>query len=79
MLKIEQSFVRDMLDAKGCRAIVQGIIALASAFDRHTIAEGIETAGQYRMLLDMDCEFGQGYDIGRPMPAEELASWQANF
>ncbi len=79
VLKIDQSFVRDMLDDKGCRAIVQGIIALASAFDRHTIAEGIETAGQYRMLLDMDCEFGQGYDIGRPMPAEELADWQVNF
>jgi diguanylate cyclase (GGDEF)-like protein/PAS domain S-box-containing protein len=71
-LKIDQSFVRDMLEDKGDMAIVQGIIALARAFDRQTVAEGIETEEHYQVLLDMGCELGQGYGIARPMPADEL-------
>jgi EAL domain-containing protein (putative c-di-GMP-specific phosphodiesterase class I) len=63
VLKIDQSFVRDMLEDKGDMAIVQGIIALARAFDRQTVAEGIETEEHYRVLLDMGCELGQGYYI----------------
>ncbi len=66
VLKIDQSFVRDMLEDKGDLAIVQGIIALARAFDRQTVAEGIETDEQYQVLLDMGCELGQGYGIARP-------------
>ncbi|MCK9200392.1 MAG: EAL domain-containing protein [Gallionella sp.] len=77
VLKIDQSFVRDMLEDKGDMAIVQGIIALAQAFDRQTVAEGIETEAHYRALLDMGCELGQGYGIARPMPADELARWRA--
>ena len=75
-LKIDQSFVRDMLEDKGDMAIVQGIIALARAFDRQTVAEGIETEEHYKVLLDMGCEIGQGYGIARPMPASELTSWR---
>jgi len=78
-LKIDQSFVRDMLVDKGDRAIVQGIIALAQAFERRIVAEGIETGEQYQMLLDMGCEAGQGFGIARPMLADELINWQANF
>jgi diguanylate cyclase (GGDEF)-like protein/PAS domain S-box-containing protein len=77
VLKIDQSFVRDMLEDKGDRAIVQGIIALAQAFERQTVAEGIETDAQYQMLLDMGCELGQGYAIARPMLADELTNWLA--
>jgi len=77
-LKIDQSFVRDMLEDKGDMAIVQGIIALARAFGRETVAEGIETGDHYRVLLDMGCELGQGYGIARPMPADKLANWQAS-
>jgi diguanylate cyclase (GGDEF)-like protein/PAS domain S-box-containing protein len=78
-LKIDQSFVRDMLEDKGDMNIVQGIIALAQAFDRQTVAEGIETKEHYQVLLDMGCELGQGYFIGRPMPADKLMDWQTNF
>jgi diguanylate cyclase (GGDEF)-like protein/PAS domain S-box-containing protein len=77
VLKIDQSFVRDMLEDKGDMAIVHGIIALARAFDRQTVAEGIETAEHYQALLDMGCEVGQGYGIARPMPADRLAGWRA--
>jgi len=75
VLKIDQSFVRDMLEDKGDRAIVQGIIALARAFERKTVAEGIETEAHYLALLDMGCEQGQGYGIARPMSADDLAKW----
>jgi diguanylate cyclase (GGDEF)-like protein/PAS domain S-box-containing protein len=75
-LKIDQSFVRDMLVDKGDMAIVQGIIALARAFDRNTVAEGIETEEHYQALLDMGCEVGQGYVIVRPMPAGDLINWR---
>ena len=78
-LKIDQSFVRDMLEDKGDMAIVQGIIALARAFDRQTVAEGIETEDHYRVLLEMGCELGQGYGIARPMPANKLVDWYANY
>lgn len=77
VLKIDQSFVRDMLEDKGDRAIVHGIIALAQAFERQTVAEGIETDAQYQMLLNMGCELGQGYAIARPMLADELTDWRA--
>ncbi len=60
-------------------AIVQGIIALAKAFGRQTVAEGIETKEHYQALLDMGCEIGQGYGIARPMPAEDLAGWHAGY
>ncbi len=76
VLKIDQSFVHDMLEDKGDMAIVHGIIALARAFDRQTVAEGIETEEHYRALLAMDCELGQGYGIARPMPADVLTGWR---
>lgn len=74
-LKIDQSFVRDMMEDKGDRAIVQGVTALAKAFDRKTVAEGVETEQHFNALLEMECEIGQGYGIGRPMPAEALQQW----
>ena len=76
VLKIDQSFVRDMLEDKGDYAIVQGIIGLAHAFGRQIVAEGIETEAQYQALLDMGCSHGQGYLIARPMPAVELGRWR---
>jgi len=78
-LKIDYSFVRDMLEDKRDLAIVQGIIALSKAFDRQTVAEGIETKEQFQALLNMGCELGQGYGIARPMPANELIQWEANL
>lgn len=43
----------------------------------NSMAESIETAAQYQMLLDMGCELGQGYAIAHPMPAGEIAKWRA--
>jgi diguanylate cyclase (GGDEF)-like protein/PAS domain S-box-containing protein len=74
-LKIDQSFVRDMLTDPGDNAIVQGIIALAKAFGIKTVAEGMETPAHCQALLELGCQFGQGYGIARPMPASQLPSW----
>jgi diguanylate cyclase (GGDEF)-like protein/PAS domain S-box-containing protein len=77
MLKIDQSFVRDMLDDPDDLAILQGVIGLASAFRRGVIAEGVETVAHGVMLLQLGCELAQGYGIARPMAAENVPAWCA--
>ena len=74
-LKIDQSFVRDMLDDASDMAIVSGVIGLAKAFGREVIAEGVESAAHGRQLLAMGCELAQGYGIARPMPAADVPGW----
>ncbi len=78
MLKIDRSFVRDMLVDQDDLAIVEGIIGLASAFRRHVIAEGVETEEHGRLLVSIGCELGQGYWIAPPMRAESLKKWLAD-
>jgi len=75
LLKIDQSFVRDMLDDPDDLAILEGVLGLAAAFRRAVIAEGVETPAHAEMLLHMGCTWGQGYAIARPMPAQELPCW----
>lgn len=81
-LKIDQSFVRDMLEDPEDLAIIEGVLGIANAFHRRVIAEGVETIEHGTILLQMGCELAQGYSIARPMPADKLpawvASWQAN-
>jgi len=74
-LKIDQSFVRDMLVDPDDRAIVDGVIRLAAAFNRHVIAEGVETLEHGQALQRLGCRLAQGYGIARPMPAEQLPVW----
>ena len=74
-LKIDQSFVRDMLDDPDDKAILESVISLAAAFGRDVIAEGVETAAHGRLLLQMGCQLAQGYGIARPMPAQDLPPW----
>ena len=75
MLKIDRSFVSNMLSDAQDRAIVEGVISLARTFDCVAVAEGVETPAQARMLLDVGCEIGQGAGIAVPMPAAEVAAW----
>ncbi|HTY99302.1 MAG TPA: EAL domain-containing protein, partial [Rhodocyclaceae bacterium] len=74
-LKIDQSFVRDILVDPEDLAIVQGVLALSKAFGHHAIAEGVETAEHGLALLALGCELAQGYGIAMPMPAAELPQW----
>ncbi len=78
-LKIDQSFIRHMLEDRGDRAIVQGVIALAKAFDRRLVAEGVETEELFHALVEMGCECGQGYGIALPMPASEFPAWMEKW
>ncbi len=76
-LKIDRSFVRDMLDDPDDLAILEGVIGLAAAFGRRVIAEGVETLQSGSMLLQLGCELAQGFGIARPMPAAEIPAWSA--
>lgn len=78
-LKIDQSFVRQLLDDADNLAILEGILTLAHNFGRTTIAEGVETVEQGTLLVQLGCEMGQGYGIARPMPAAELPGWMATW
>lgn len=78
-LKIDKSFVRDMLDDIDDMAILEGIISLSSAFRREVIAEGVENIEQGKMLLRLGCEEAQGYIIAKPIPEEELLYWIKNW
>lgn len=75
VLKIDQSFVRQMTQNDNDLAIVQGVVALAKAFGREVIAEGVETAAHGVLLQSMGCEMAQGYGIAKPMPAALLPDW----
>ncbi len=79
LLKIDQTFVRDMLDDADDLAIVKGVIGLANAFHRQVIAEGVETVAHGELLIPLGCELAQGYGIARPMPAADLPAWAANW
>jgi len=78
-VKIDQTFVRNMLaDVDDCK-IVEGVIALARSFDLEVIAEGVESVRHGQILLSMGCELAQGYVIAKPMPAAHIADWQQQF
>ncbi len=79
MLKIDQSFVRNMLDNANDLAILQGVIGLANAFRRAVIAEGVETVDHGSLLLQLGCDAAQGYGIARPMRAADLPGWAASW
>jgi EAL domain-containing protein (putative c-di-GMP-specific phosphodiesterase class I) len=79
VLKIDRSFVHNMLGDAQDRAIVEGVISLARTFSCTAVAEGVETPAQARMLLEMGCEIGQGAGIAEPMPAADVARWVRNW
>lgn len=79
VLKIDQSFVRDMLDDPNDLAIVAGVIGLSKAFGREVIAEGVETVEVGSALIRLGCTQAQGYGVSRPMPAAEVPGWVAHW
>nr|WP_254448350.1 EAL domain-containing protein [Marinobacterium sp. xm-d-420] len=71
-LKIDRCFIDQMTFSEKSRRLVQAIIALAHTFDLVVVAEGIETKEQYRMLVNMGCEEGQGYLFDAPLLPNEF-------
>jgi len=74
-LKIDQSFVRNMLRDQGAARIVRSVIDLAHNLDMHTVAEGVEDLATVEALRDLHCDRIQGYYLAKPIPLDEYAAW----
>ncbi len=77
-LKIDQSFVHDLVPGEPVSPIVQAIVGIARGFDLHLVAEGVETGYQLETLKALGCNEMQGYLIGAPMPAAEMTALLAS-
>lgn len=74
-LKVDKSFVKDMVRSATDRFIVETIIQVARGFDLEVIAEGVETEQQLELLTDMGVDGVQGYCFARPMPVADFLRW----
>ncbi|NJM12266.1 MAG: EAL domain-containing protein [Synechococcaceae cyanobacterium SM1_2_3] len=71
-MKIDQSFVRDLVNDPDDRILAATIVALGHSLGLKIVAEGVETDEQRQILLEQGCDLAQGYWFGRPVPAEEF-------
>ncbi|MBV2121791.1 MAG: EAL domain-containing protein, partial [Candidatus Thiodiazotropha sp. (ex Ctena orbiculata)] len=74
-LKIDQNFVSQMLTDASDLDIVEGVVRLSETLRRPIVAEGVESVEIGLMLLQLGCQYAQGYGIAHPMPAEQLPQW----
>jgi EAL domain-containing protein (putative c-di-GMP-specific phosphodiesterase class I) len=74
-LKIDQSFVRDLVSDPDDRILAATIVTLGHGLGLKVIAEGVETDDQRQILLDQGCDLAQGYWFSRPLPAAEFSAW----
>ena len=79
LIKIDQTFIRDMLDDPEDLAIVVSVLGLARSFNRKVIAEGVETIAHGTALLQLGCDLAQGYGVARPMPANQIPEWVSRW
>jgi diguanylate cyclase (GGDEF)-like protein/PAS domain S-box-containing protein/excisionase family DNA binding protein len=78
-LKIDRSFVMDMVENEADAIIVRSTISMAHALGLRVVAEGVETAEAWAMLRDLSCDAAQGFYLSRPLPAEDLERWLRNW
>ncbi len=78
-MKIDKSFVQDILHDPDDLALTRAVIGLAQAFGRQVIAEGVETVAHGEWLMELGCDIAQGYGIARPMPAGDVVKWVKGF
>lgn len=74
-MKIDKSFVLDMVSNKDCAVIVNSIIDLGHNLGLKVIAEGVEDVRIWRILAEKGCDYAQGYFMAKAMPASELDAW----
>jgi diguanylate cyclase (GGDEF)-like protein/PAS domain S-box-containing protein len=77
-IKIDRSFVSDLVADTGDAAIVKAVLGLGQSLGIRVVAEGVETAAQAAFLREHGCDLGQGYHFGRPMPAGEVRQFIAS-
>jgi diguanylate cyclase (GGDEF)-like protein len=73
-LKVDRSFVDDMIDSPAAAAVVQGAVELGGRLGARVVAEGVETAEQRAALLELGCTIAQGYHFCRPLPADKIVA-----
>jgi hypothetical protein len=78
-LKIDRAFIRDILDDKDDLALTEAIITLSTVFNRHVVAEGVESVEQGVLLIRLGCDVAQGFGIAKPMPASAVVAWAMQF
>lgn len=78
-VKIDRTFVHDMLDNNEDKALVQGIVGMAHTLKRTVVAEGVETLEHAIPLLHCGCDRAQGYGIARPMEPALIPAWLARW
>jgi EAL domain-containing protein (putative c-di-GMP-specific phosphodiesterase class I) len=74
-LKIDRQFVNGAAERANRRAILNSALDMGRSLRISTVAEGVETLADWQLLSDLGCDVAQGYLLARPMPAEELMSW----
>ena len=74
-LKVDRSFVKDMLTDEADAVIVRSTIGLAHSFGLYVVAEGVEDEETLQALRNLQCEQAQGYHISRPLPAQDFDLW----
>ncbi|EED32335.1 hypothetical protein NOR53_2979 [gamma proteobacterium NOR5-3] len=74
-VKIDTSFVRDMLESEEDFAIVSSIVSLCRGLNRRVVAEGVSSVAHAKALIGINCIYGQGFGIARPMRRQELSHW----
>jgi diguanylate cyclase (GGDEF)-like protein/PAS domain S-box-containing protein len=79
ILKVDQNFVKEILNNPNDLDIVDGVLQLAQKLQRPTVAEGVETLEIGMMLRGMGCQYAQGYGIARPMPGDRVETWIAQW
>ncbi|HEY4066090.1 MAG TPA: EAL domain-containing protein [Burkholderiaceae bacterium] len=79
MLKIDRSFVINMLGDRQDLAIVEGVIGLSQTFGCAVVAEGVETSAQAQRLIEIGCNIGQGNGIAAAMPPEQVPDWVRDY
>jgi EAL domain-containing protein (putative c-di-GMP-specific phosphodiesterase class I) len=78
-LKIDRSFVRGAPERESLQVILRSAIEMANRLGLVTVAEGVETLEEWRMLQEFGCTLGQGWLIARPMPGDDLIGWMKQY
>jgi len=79
MLKIDASFIRDMIEDPDDAAIANAVVSLGRALNMRVVAEGVERLDQQKALASWGCDLMQGYLYSKPVPVDELTEWLRQF